>query len=466
MDWRYSQLIVLGQVQGGPAVISTIFERFVELTPITVMVRAIMERVFAPAALDQLFEETADRQYQRELLFSTVVGLMSLVVCGMYPSVSAAYKGFEKIMGVSKVALYAKINGLEPKLSQALVRYSSEQLLAIQSEFPSSRTPLLPGYDLRIIDGNHIGATEHRLKVLRSETAGALPGQTLTVLDPQRSLVVDVFPCEDGHAQERSLFPSVLEQVQPNQVWIADRNFCTNDFLTQIAQRDAYFIIREHQKLTWTEVTTLEWVDSNSGGELFEQQVRLSSGLMIRRIVVRLKEKTRHGDAEVCVLSNLPTDIDALTVADLYLKRWDIEKLFQTVTDTFHCELNTLGYPRAALFVFCMALFAFNILSTVRAVLKDVHGAAEIDENLSDYYVVEDVQATWRGLDVAIPPEEWHPFPTMTNTAFAQSLRQWAERVNLKRFRKSKRGPKKATTKKTFDPKHPHVATARLLKNQ
>jgi hypothetical protein len=447
--------------------ISAIFERFVEMTPITVMVRAIMERIFAPAALDQLFEDTAEQQYQRELLFSTVVGLMSLVVCGMYPSVSAAYKGFEKVVGVSKVSLYAKINGLEPKLSQALVRYSSAQLLAIHAEFPASMTTLLPGYEVRIIDGNHIGATEHRLKVLQSEAAGALPGQTLTVLDPQRSLVVDVFPCEDGHAQERSLFPAVLAQVQPKQVWVGDRNFCTNDFLTQIAQREAYFIIREHQKIAWTEVTGLASVGSNASGELFEQQVCLSSGLVVRRIVIQLKETTRHGDAEVWVLTNLPIgEVDALTIADLYLKRWEIEKLFQTVTDTFHCELNTLGYPRAALFVFCMALFAFNILSTVRAVLKEVHGAAEITENLSDYYVVEDVQATWRGLEIAILPEAWQTFQTMTNTAFAQSLRQWAERVNLKRFRKSKRGPKKATAKKPFDPKHPHVATARLLNNQ
>lgn len=447
--------------------ISAIFERFVEMTPITVMVRAIMERIFAPAALDQLFEETAEHQYQRALLFSTVVGLMSLVVCGMYPSVSAAYKGFEKVVVVSKVALYAKVNGMEPKLSQALVRYSSAQLVAIQAEFPASLTSILPGYEVRIIDGNHIGATEHRLKVLRSESAGALPGQTLTVLDPQRSLVVDVFPCEDGHAQERSLLPLVLAQVQPKQVWVADRNFCTHDFLSEISQRDAYFVIREHQKLTWTAVTALVSVGSNASGELLEQQVALSSGRVVRRIVIQLKTATRHGDAEVAVLSNLPlTVVDALTIADLYLKRWDIEKLFQTVTDTFHCELNTLGYPRAALFVFCMALFAFNILSTVRAALKEVHGAAEINENLSDYYVVEDVQATWRGLEVAILPEAWQTLQTMSDVAFAQSLRQWAERVNLTRFRKSKRGPKKPTTKKKFDPKHPHVATARLLNEQ
>jgi hypothetical protein len=447
--------------------ISAIFERFVEQTPLTVMVRAMMERIFAPELLDQLFEETAEQQYQRTLLFSTVVGLMSLVVCGMYPSVSAAYKGFEKVIGVSKVALYGKINGLEPKLSQALVRYSSEQLIAIQQEFPAATRVLLADYEVRILDGNHIAGTEHRLKVLREESSGALPGQTLNVLDPQRSLVVDVFPCEDGHAQERSLLPQVLAQVKPKQVWIGDRNFCTSDFLTQIAQHQAYFIMREHQQLAWTEVTPLQAVGSNQSGAVFEQQIQLSSGLQIRRVVIQLQQPTRHGDMQVAVLTNLPiADADALTVADLYLERWQIENMFQTITDTFHCELNTLGYPRATLFVFCIALVAFNILSTVKAALKQVHGAAVIDQQLSDYYVVEDVQATWRGLEIAILPPDWQPLGTMPPHDFAQSLQAWAAQVNLNRFRKSKRGPKKPTTKKQFDPKHPHIATARLLNSE
>ena len=108
--------------------ISAIFERFVEQTPLTVMVRAIMERSFGKEQLDKLFKETAEEQYTKTLLFSNVVGLMSLVVCGMYPSVGAAYQAYKKVVGVSKVALYDKINGLEPRVAQALVRYSSEQV--------------------------------------------------------------------------------------------------------------------------------------------------------------------------------------------------------------------------------------------------------------------------------------------------------------------------------------------------
>lgn len=173
--------------------INGIFERFVENVPLTVMVRAILERIFALEALDEGFEQAAKKQYTRDLLFSTVVGLMSLVVMGTYPSVSAAYKGFEKVIGVSKVALYAKINGMEPNVAEGLVRHTSEQLLQVQSELTAAHVPILPGYEIRIIDGNHIAGTEHRLKVLRSESAGALPGQALVVLDPDRELVVDVF---------------------------------------------------------------------------------------------------------------------------------------------------------------------------------------------------------------------------------------------------------------------------------
>lgn len=446
--------------------INGIFERFVENVPLTVMVRAILERIFAPEALDEWFEQAAEKQYTRDLLFSTVVSLMSLVVMGTYPSVSAAYKGFEKVIGVSKVALYAKINGMEPNVAEGLVRHTSKQLLQVQSELTAAHVPILPGYEIRIIDGNHIAGTEHRLKVLRSESAGALPGQALVVLDPDRELVVDVFLEEDGHAQERSILPRVLEQVQAKQVWIADRNFCTSDFLTEIHGKQAFFVIREHQRLGWTEITPLQAVGHNESGELFEQTIQLTNGVLVRRVVIHLKKPTRHGDEQVAILSNSPVEIVASTIAELYVKRWKVETMFQVITDTFHCELNTLGYPRAALFVFCMALVSFNILSTVRAALKQVHGKETIETELSNYYVVEDVQSTWRGMEIAIPLEDWRIFIQMSLAEFVQSLRNCAEEVNLKRFRKSTRGPKKPTTKKKFDPKHPHVSTARLLKNQ
>ena len=435
--------------------ISTIFEQFVEASPLSVMVRAIMERIFAPEKLDELFENTAEKQYTRTLLFSSVVGLMSLVVSGIHPSVNAAYKALEKMMGVSRPALYAKLNGLEPSISQALVRYSSEQLIPLVKQLGGCHPSELPGYSIRIADGNHLGATEHRLAILRTKRAGPLPGQSIAVLDPEQMLVTDLFPCEDAHAQERSLLPAVLETVLETQVWIADRNFCTRAFLIGIAERFAYFIIREHQNLPWQALEPLKEVGRSDTGTIFEQTVKIAdetgNSLLFRRIVVKLYQPSRHGDDEVTVFTNVPKTVaDASNVSDLYLKRWSVEGMFQIIPDIFSCELKTLGYPRAALFVFCMAVVAFNVLSTVKATLKSVQGVGKIEAGLSDFYVVEEVQGTFRGMMIAIPSPLWQPLGQMPIEQFADTLKQWAARVDLKRFISSPRGKKDPRTKKSM----------------
>jgi hypothetical protein len=169
----------------------------------------------------------------------------------------------------------------------------------------------------------------------------------------------------------------------------------------------------------------------------------------------------------VVILTQLPVAVaDALKVAALYLERWSVEGMFQVITDVFHCEIKTLGYPRAALFVFAMAVVAFNILSTVKAALKALHGTGKIETGLSDFYLVEEVQGTFRGMMIALPPPLWQPWADLSVTAFAQTLKQWADKVVLKRFASSPRGPKKPKTKGTYDPQHPHVSTARLLEQK
>lgn len=451
--------------------INSLFGQFVEASPVSIMVRALMERVFAAEALDELFERTAEKQYTRELLFSTVVSVMSLVVSQIHPSVNAAYKAFEKRIGVSKPAFYSKLNGLEPGLAQALVRYSYRQLSPLVQALGMTPGSRFAGYTLRIADGNHLGATEHRLAVLQATRSGPLPGQSIAVLDPEQMLVTDVFPCEDAHAQERSLTPELLATVEANQVWIMDRNFCTRPLLFGLAERGADWIVRAHQQLPWQPLTPLEPVGTSQTGKVLEQSVQITDesgcSLVARRLVVQLHQPTRHGDSEVAILTHLPASVaDAVTVTDLYLERWSVEGMFQIITDVFACELKTLGYPRAALFVFCVAVMAFNILATVKAALKSVHGVGKIEAGLSDFYVVEEVQGTFRGMMIALPEPLWQPFGTMPLETFADNLKAWAAKVDLKRFSSAPRGPKKPPNKDNYNPKHPHVSTARLLREK
>ena len=240
--------------------LDSIFEAFVKASPISVMMRGVMEYIFRPQRLDEIFESHAKLQYSRELLFSSLVNLLSLVVCRIHPSVSAAYKAKAEELNVSRAAVYQKLNGVEIGVSAALVRETASELGQLIQQMGGQQPPLLPGYQVRILDGNALAATDHRLQVLRTVAGAPLPGKSLVVLDPQLRIAVDIFPCEDGHAQERRLFGQVLASVQPGQLWIADRNMCTLDFLGGIAQRQSAFVIREHQNLPWQALSELQSV--------------------------------------------------------------------------------------------------------------------------------------------------------------------------------------------------------------
>ena len=141
-----------------------IFERFVETSPISVMARGLLERLLNSNKVNEIFERVANRQYTRDLLFSTVFDLMSQVVCGSHKSLHAAYQASGKEISVSVTSVYNKLNAIETQTSASLVRYSAEATTSIIEEMGVALPPLLPGYRVKILDGNCIDATEHRIR--------------------------------------------------------------------------------------------------------------------------------------------------------------------------------------------------------------------------------------------------------------------------------------------------------------
>src|SRR5712691_3986213 len=208
-----------------------LFAPFVAQSPLTVMARALLERTLQPEALDRLFLEHATTQINHEVLFSSVVNLLSQVALRINLSVRQAYLDNPHHQSVSLSALYQKINHLEPSLGPALVRYSAHHMQQLLATMGGLLPPWRPGYRLKVLDGNHLSGTQHRLKVLRRTAAAALPGHVLAVLDPHQHLFLDLIPCEDAYTQERALLEQVLPQVEAHDVWVADRNFCTPKFL-------------------------------------------------------------------------------------------------------------------------------------------------------------------------------------------------------------------------------------------
>jgi hypothetical protein len=445
-----------------------IFERFVQGSPISVMARATIEHALTPAALDELFDTHTDQQYTRDLLFSSVVDLMAVVVCKIQPSVHAAFQSVAASLPVSVTSLYNKLNCTEPGITSALTRHTADRLAPVITAMGGQMPELLAGYRVRIIDGNHLAATERRLGVLRGSIAGPLPGHALVVLDPQLMLATHMIPCEDGHAQERSLSTQIVELVEPKDVWIADRNFCTAGLLAGIAKQGGFYVIRQHAKLNIVSGGTVRQGGRTDTGRVSEQDVTIRAPdgelMQARRIVIHLDKATRDGDMEMAILTNLPKSAaNAVEVAELYRKRWTLETMFQALTQMLRGEIDTLAYPRAALLGFSIALATYNILSTVQAALRSAFGVEKVQEEVSGYYVANEVRTTAQGMSIALDPAVWEVFRTMAPHTLAKEMLGWASYVHLPKYKRHPRGSKKPVPKRTRFADKTHVSTARLL---
>jgi hypothetical protein len=447
--------------------LSHVFERFTEKTPFAVMSRSLLERTLTPEALNALFEDHADTQYTRELTFSSVVDLIGQVVTSAFPSVRAAFLDKSFGVSVSLTSLYNKLQGIEASVAAELVRHSARQLQPLIRELGGTLPEPVPGYAMHVLDGNNIAATEHRLGETRDNSAAPLPGKSLCVFQPAYQLVTNIVLCEDGHAQERALVDPILDQIEKGALWVADRNFCFQRFLLGIAQKLGFFIIREHANLPYQVASKLRKRGHSESGEILEQAIVLEdeegTRYRWRRIVVKLNQATEDGDWELAILTNLPNAVSAVVVSEAYRKRWTIEGGFLDLTTTLDCEINTLCYPRAALFVFCVAVLAYNLQSAIKGVMRSVHGADKVETDLSRYFVSDEIGQVYRGMMVALPPEEWAVFRHMSFKEYIAFLKRLARHVDFERYPKAHRGPKKAKPDRHYDPNQPHVSVAKLL---
>ena len=180
---------------------------------------------------------------------------------------------------------------------RALVAGSAARLTPVIEAMSPAPLVSVPGYRVRILDGNHLAASEKRLKPLRGFRGAALPGQSLVVYDPDQDLVIDLIPCEDGHTQERALMGPLLAAAGSGDLWMADRNFCTRPILCGWHRQGSSFLVREHgRNPNPRELDKARKPGKTTTGTVFEQPVSIAddngSPVQLRRIELRLNNST------------------------------------------------------------------------------------------------------------------------------------------------------------------------------
>ena len=453
-------------------VMDEVMTRFAERAPVPVMARLAVQRALDRNWVETVFEEHRQSQYTRELLFSSVVELMSVVAMGLRPSLHAAAKAYARLP-VSVTALYDKINHTDPDVIRALVQGCNDRLEPVLNAMQPTRTAKVEGYRLRIVDGNHLPASEKRLKPLRDFRGAALPGHSLVVYDPDSGLVVDLLPCEHGHAQERACMAPILERAQSDELWIADRNFSTRAILGGWHRQGSAFIVREHSSTPNPTVCSgLRPCGRIESGFVSEQSVSIHTeqgeDVLLRRIELQLDKPTDDGDTVIRLLTNLPESFSSQYIASLYRRRWRIENMFQRLEAALNSEITALGHPRAALLAFGVAVLAYNVLALIERAIEVRHQLDQSGEiELSAFYLALEIKAAYEGMMIALHSSEWQRYDDLDAGELAALLLQIAAYADPFRLRKHNRGPKV--------PKKPgyvsgaearrHVSTVQVLKN-
>jgi hypothetical protein len=441
-----------------------LLEKFVGKCPFAVLAQ-VATRVVIADEFDRIFEEHRSRQYEATLTFPAMATAVADVVLRFADNFRQAYATHKEKLRVSLTSFYNKINGTELPISEALVTRSAQRARALQDELGFAPWQVLQGYRVFALDGNHLQESEKRLEPLRMLHDAPLPGTIVARFDLQRQLFDRAYLLEDAHAQESTVLDRVLADLEPGDLLLADRHYCILGFLAAADAKHVHFLIRQHGRFKGVLVGERRLVGRTSTGTVYEQPIRTSAAAdaqTMRRITVELDQPTRDGDTSIHLLTNLPATENALAIADAYRHRWEEETGYYYVTTTLTCEVAAIGTPRAALFLFCLALLAFNIRQVIFAALYAEHDESLVNAVSHDSLSVE-VSRFSDGMLVALDEEFWSQWLGTSPTDQASLLRDLSRRIDLQRYRKASRGPKKKVVKPPKNHKKTHVSTAKLL---
>ena len=278
-------------------------------------------------------------------------------------------------------------------------------------------------------------ASKKRLAPLRGERGAAPPGHTLVVYDPDQALVTDIVACEDAHESERTVARTLVASAGAGELWLADSHFCTRALLQGWQQAGAAFIVREHGR----------------------------HPRLVHQLV--LDEPTREGLTQLNLWSNLPPQVIAEQIANLYRRRWRIEGLFGRIESVLHSEIRTLGHPRAALLGFATAVLAYNVFSLLKRCIEQAHREQIPELDVSTYHLAVDVTSDYKGMLIALPPSAWGAWSQASAERTTDYLLRLARLVCPRSVATSKRGSKKPKPKGYVEAAavRKHVSTARVL---
>ena len=250
---------------------------------------------------------------------------------------------------------------------------------------------------------------------------------------------------EDGEANDvkfvGDLLPPVREQFANPILWVGDRAFCDLTQPHRFRSREGdHFLTRYHSKTKFyeDESRACRRGTTHDGQSFTESWGHLGAASNKNRLYVRRLEIDRDGDSITLITDLL--DADAYPADDLiwmYRQRWDIEQVFQKVTEVFQLKKLIGSTAKASVFQFSLCLLLHNMIQVIKGYIA--RGADLEPDEISVELLMKDVETQLKCWELMIDLEmtmEYFSGPH-SNAKTQRRLGNLLDNVWTERWRKS-----------------------------
>jgi Transposase DDE domain len=377
-------------------------------------VLTVWSYVLQPEFLDDIFTRNHGRSYEDILSFSTFVALMrdALVLYRGSALQSIQHADEDGLAPTCQEAVYGKLRRVPIKLSLAFMEEITQRIRALMPpDVQAEPQPAsLVGMTVVVLDGKQIKRVAKRLKPVRGRPGKVIGGKILVAYVPAEGMAVAMAADPDGEANDIRLMPEAVPRARARiigiRLWIADRQFCDLKQPERFTEQGDHFLLRRSLKLSFSvdpERPAREPVDAQ-GRTVIEQWGWIGAANEKRRRYVRQIHLVRPGEESIYLVTDL-LDGQTYPAGDLlavYLKRWEIERVFQKITEVFHLERLVGSTPEATVFQAAFCLVLYNLLQLMRAYAAAGQKDLAV-ESVSMEQLFRDVEREMTGLGVLFP---------------------------------------------------------------
>ena len=371
-------------------------------SPLAACVLEACDFIFDDRLLRPVWDAHRGRCYEDVLRFDQFLRMMRDALVRYGGSAHQLYRHLERrgARVVDESNFYRKLARTPVGVSRALLRECTRRLGELM---PGPQVELPACFDAFAViaaDGKKIKDAAKRLKPTRGYAGKLLGAKALVALDVRSGLAVAMGDSLDGLANDVPLVPLLMPQLYdlyPGRpvlsVW--DRQFDDPRTLRRLSARagDGFVVRLKQSRMPFAAESAVEAVDA-AGRRVVDEVGVLGRGagaVRVRRIT--LYRDAAAGEEDVVLLTNL-LDRDRYPAADvlgLYRYRWDIEEVFQQVTETFSLSHLIGSAPKAVLLQFAFCLLLYNLMQVVKAYVAE--DGRVLAAAVSTFYLFNDARA-------------------------------------------------------------------------